>query len=57
MINNVECDYKGKCTSYPHKCYRCVRNRGKRDYFIPDDRIQKKWEYRDFPVKTINRWL
>ena len=32
----VECNYKGKCTSYPQKCGSCKHNTGKRDYYEPD---------------------
>ena len=32
----VECNYKGKCISYPAKCGSCKHNTGKRDYFEPD---------------------
>ena len=35
-INDIICDFKDKCTSYPNKCKTCKRNRGKRDYYKPD---------------------
>ena len=32
----IECNYKGKCISYPVKCGSCKHNSGKRDYYEPD---------------------
>ena len=31
----IQCPYKDKCTSHPHKCGTCSRNTGKRDYYKP----------------------
>ena len=36
----IECSYKNKCTSHPHRCGSCSRNKGKRDYYRP-----RKWDW------------
>lgn len=34
---DVDCPYKGKCRSFPWRCDSCRHNKGKRDYYDPDD--------------------
>lgn len=39
----VVCKYKHKCTSYDSKCYSCVNNDGRRDYYKPDPIPNPYW--------------
>jgi hypothetical protein len=40
MNEDIECEYKNKCTSFPSKCDGCKNNKGKKDYYVPKD-----WHY------------
>ena len=34
----IECQYKQKCISYPHKCNTCSNNKAlKKDYYVPEN--------------------
>lgn len=44
-LNEVECEYKCRCTSYPDWCQTCVNNRGKRNHYKPDPQPQPYWPW------------
>lgn len=35
-MEEIECQHKDKCSSYPNKCKSCKHNPGKKDYYEPD---------------------
>ena len=35
MCNEVECEYKDRCTSHPSWCNSCARNKAKRNFYVP----------------------
>ena len=45
MCNEVKCEYKDCCTSYPDWCQTCVNNKGKRNHYKPDPCPQPYWPY------------
>ena len=56
----IECNYKGKCTSYPAKCGSCKHNTGKRDYFEPDwpwHRYYPWYPYYPWYVESPTVWV
>ena len=37
----VDCPYKDKCVSYPHKCNTCKHNKEREDFYEPIDNYYK----------------
>ena len=35
-MSEVVCEYKDKCISHPNLCQTCQRNKGKRNYYVPE---------------------
>ncbi len=53
MSDDVVCYHKDKCTSYNQKCYSCLNNRGRKDYYEPVP--YRPW-YPSYPYYPWDPW-
>ena len=52
-MNEVDCEYKDRCSSYPLRCKFCKKNKGKQDYYEPSDWYEPRWIPTDPCVRPL----